>query len=391
MSAAAVRREDDRAGADTVPSVCFVCPTRSAAELLTGSPNADIGGAEVQMTHLASALARRGHTASCLVAGEGCAAEQASPDGVRVITAYELTEAHAGVSWLTRKWPGLWRAMSRADADVYITRGANWHTGAAVLFARLQGRSSVFWVASEDDVLAADREGGLPSHARVCFRYGLDRCDALVAQTRTQQRLVAERLGREATLIPNMWIPADGMAPAVTRDDRGVLWVGNIRPRKRPEMALEVAALLPDVHLTMVGGPVPGAEDLDERVRARAAALGNVTVAGHVPHEQVHEFYQRAAILLHTAEVEGFPNVFLEAWGHGLPVVSTFDPDGMIASHDLGRAAQTRDGLATGITELLTERAKHEVCRLNASRYVREYHDPAAVADAAERVLRSLV
>jgi len=372
------------------PHVCFVSPCSATAQLLRGTENTRVGGAEVQITLLASALARRGHAVSCVVAGEPGEAEHISQDGVRVIPAYNPADG-AGVSWLTRKWPELWRAMSQANADVYITRGANWHAGAAALFARLHGRSSVFWLASDSDVATADVEGALPFHARVCFRYGFDKCDAIVAQTREQRRLVLERFGREATVIPNMWVPPDGAAPAIARDQREVLWVGNIRPRKRPEMALEVAALVGDAHFTLVGGPVPGVEDLFERVQARAAALANVTLAGHVPHERVHEFYQRASLLLHTSASEGFPNVFLEAWGYGLPVVSTFDPDGVIVQRALGVVGRTAEELAIGIDELLTDGARNQGRAANASRHVRDHHHPDTIAEAAERLLLSLV
>jgi len=390
VASAAVSRRELTKPADRI-SVCFVSPTRSAAELLAGTANLHIGGAEVQITQLASRLARSGHTVSCLVPGPSSAAEEISTDGVRVIPAYELADVPGGASWLTRKWPGLWKAMSRADADVYVTRGANWHTGVTALFARLHGRSSVFWLASDSDVGAADGEEAAPLHVRMCFRYGVQRCDAIVAQTRTQQRLVAEQLGRKATVIPNMWIPSEKTAPTAARDDREVLWVGNIRARKRPELALEVAALLPDVHLTMVGGPVDGAEQLHDRVQTRAAALGNVTLTGHVPHDRIHEHYARASILLHTSMAEGFPNVFLEAWGHGLPVVSTFDPDSVIMHHGLGWVGQTGVELAARIAGLCADRRRYDTCSANALTYVRQYHYPDAVAGAVEPLLVSLV
>ncbi|MEW6333851.1 MAG: hypothetical protein AB1558_06250, partial [Thermodesulfobacteriota bacterium] len=43
---------------------------------------------------------------------------------------------------------------------------------------------------------------------------------------------------------------------------------------------------------------------------------------------------------------------FLEAWSHGLPIVTTFDPDGLIAEHRLGIASTDAPGLAAGIRRL---------------------------------------
>ena len=60
-----------------------------------------------------------------------------------------------------------------------------------------------------------------------------------------------------------------------------------------------------------------------------------------------------ASVLCSTSEAEGFPNTFLEAWSVGLPVVSTWDPDGLIRRKDLGLVGKSVDDLAAGLASLL--------------------------------------
>ncbi len=384
------RAHRSRNGRGCRPSVCFVSPSRATAELLSGRKGTDVGGAEVQVTHLAGLLARRAWEVSCIVADAGERLDSVNSDGVRVIQSYRPLSRAWSVGWLTHKWPRLWDAMRRADADIYITRGANWLAGAAALFGRRHGRLSVFWMASRQDALNYGTQSRLPVHVRACYRYGVRHADAIIAQTEEQRALMIQAANRHAIVIPNTWIPSNGDLSSLVLDDVGVLWVGNIRPRKRPEVALEVAELLPELPFTIIGGPVPGSEELYEGIVQRGNELGNVRCLGHVPHDEVHRYYAGATALLHTSEMEGFPNVFLEAWGHGLPVVSTFDPDGVIHRHRLGAICSTKARLASELRALTNDPVRCQATATRAINYVQRIHSPTAVASAVEDLLSRL-
>ena len=55
----------------------------------------------------------------------------------------------------------------------------------------------------------------------------------------------------------------------------------------------------------------------------QAAELKNLDFRGFVRYEKTHELYWRSRLLIHTSLREGFPNVFLQAWECGTPVVSS--------------------------------------------------------------------
>lgn len=106
-----------------------------------------------------------------------------------------------------------------------------------------------------------------------------------------------------------------------------LLTVGRVDEEKNPLLLPEVVARLVrddarDWRLTVCGdGP------LAEAVRRRAADLGvedRVDLRGFVsPSEGLRDLYRGADMFLHVSWTEGMPQVLLEAWAAGLPVVAT--------------------------------------------------------------------
>lgn len=381
--------QDTRGGVPQMrrPTICLVSPTESMAQLVLAAPNADIGGAEVQLSRIARLLSERGWGVSCVVPQQNGSPEVTGLSGVRIVGSYQSGPARGPLGWLTHKWPRLWAALRRADSDIYVTRGASWVAGAVGLYARLHGRKAVFWMASESDA-AALTGNHLGLHGRICYSRGLKYTALIIAQTQAQRRLMLDATGRRAVVVPSIWLSPNGAAPQVDVDRTDALWVGNIRQRKRPMLALDVAERLPELRFTLVGGPVPGEEALHEAVVRRASELGNVSCVGHVPHDEVHAYYRAASILLHTSAVEGFPNVFLEAWGEQLPVVSTCSPDGVIERHRLGLVAHTPDGLAQAVRNAM---AFSPEARQDIADWVRRCHGQDVVMEALEDALSSLI
>ncbi len=103
------------------------------------------------------------------------------------------------------------------------------------------------------------------------------------------------------------------------------------------------------------------------------------------------EFYRKASVLCCTSDFEGFPNTFLEAWSWGLPVVSTFDPDGLIIDRGLGQVAKDVGGLAAGIRALLDSPERWARASQSARDYYRENHDADKAMPRFEQVFLDAV
>ena len=323
-----------------------------------------IGGESVQQTLLARALVRRGHDVS-MVTADDSPAESAVREGIRIYRAYRPGAGIPVLRFAHPRWSGMWAALRRADADLYYTSCAGMHVGLLALYCARHRRRFVFRCASDAD---CDSSRLLIRYARDrwLYRYGLQRADVILVQNTAQARALEQHFslsGRAAGMLVE-W------AGAPSERDIDVLWVGNIRQVKRPDLVLELAARLPDTAFHMVGGPVPDEAALYERLRAAAVRHPNLTFHGPLPYAQASAMYGRARLLVNTSELEGFPNAYLQSWMRGVPIVSFNDPDGVIARHGLGAPVTSPDEMCAAIGRLLGDREELAAAGMRCRAYV---------------------
>jgi glycosyltransferase involved in cell wall biosynthesis len=293
------------------------------------------GGESVQQTLLARAFRASGHDVSMVVKDHG----QPQADAVDGITVYKSYQEQAGVPVLRFLHPRLTsivQALRMADADVYYQSCAGMLTGVTAWFCRRHGRRLVFRVAHDTDCIPGQHLINLWRDVKL-YEYGLRRADFIAAQGEHQQRLLEEHYQLSSHVI-NMAVEPPAQAPVPGHGDIDVLWVNNLRDFKRPDLVVELARLVPEVNITMIGGAVPGNDALYARIKEQAASLPNLDFLGAVPYAEVNGYFDRSRIFINTSDSEGFPNSFLQAWIRAVPVVSFFDPDGLIAQHGLGAA-----------------------------------------------------
>jgi glycosyltransferase involved in cell wall biosynthesis len=364
--------------------ICFVSPNNYDA--LVGRKG-HVGGMETQLATLARGLSDQGHRVSFITwdvgqtDGEDCG-------GIRVYTTCRPEAGLPVVRFVHPRWTSLSRAMGRADADVYCQGTAVGETGQVAAWCRRHGKRFLFLVLSDTDC-SLEPPSSMPLRHRLLRTYGLRRADTIVAQTETQRALIAQHLGRPSALVPPATSLPPGDAGARPREARPrLLWVGRFSAEKRLEWFLDVAERLPEMAFDVLGAanrPTPYASDLARR----AASLPNVVLHGHVNHQHVSAFYQRARLLLLTSRFEGFPSTMMEAWSHGVPTVSTVDPDGVVERQGLGLVAPSVPALVSAVLRLTASDDDWEACSRRAAAYVREHHSVEAAVGAFNRVLSS--
>jgi glycosyltransferase involved in cell wall biosynthesis len=356
------------------PSVCIVSHFAFGA-LSGGVSGRLVGGVEWQTSLTARWLAVRGWRVSMLTWDEG-QSDDTVIDGVRVIKICRRQAGLPGVRFFFPRWSGLIAAMRRADADVYYHNCGEYVTGQVAMWCRRHGRAFVYSVASDPDC-----DVRLPQmktlRERVLYRYGLRHAERIVVQTEKQQGMLRTGFGLDSLLIPMPCIGPDESGyvapPPPTPGMARVAWIGRVVPLKRLEWLLDIAARLPRVQFDVVGPPDPET-DYTRAVFARGRALPNVTMHGRVDRDRMPEIYRGASLLCCTSEYEGFPNTFLEAFSHGVPVVSTVDPDGVIVRHGLGGAAETIDQISDRIARLIDSASDWQASSRAARAYFQQHH-----------------
>jgi glycosyltransferase involved in cell wall biosynthesis len=332
-----------------------------------------VGGAEIQQWALARGLATRGFDVTIATCDFG-QEQLVERDGVKLLRTYAM---EAGIPIVRLFYPRLWKAMltlRRANAEVYLANGSGIPAGWAYHAARLCGSNFVFLTASDGDA-----EASLPwltkRRERWWYLEALRGADARVAQTQVQRHLFRQNFGVEVEVIPG---PAELTAlPADPGRNNSVFWLSTYKPAKRPEWFTELAERLPHVRFVMVGMPGAGEAARSWHAAQRAAAgMANLEVHGFVERARVSVFLRDAALFVHTSPAEGFPTTLLEAWSHGIPVVTTFDPDGIVARHGIGKVVRTVEGLVAPVAEMMSAPAERRAIGSRARRYVEEHHGP---------------
>ena len=338
------------------PSICIIA--HNAYGAMRGGLSGHIGGAEHQTALLARWLAERGYPTSLLTWDEGQSDETVIA-GVRIIRICGAEAGIPGLRFIHPRTTGLFAAMRQANADIYYHNAAENVTGIAAAWCQWRHRVFIYSVAS--DVAC---HCGLPAmnsmRDRALYRYGLRHADGIVVQTNRQRDLLKESFGLDAVPLPMPCrlpvaeIPSGNDLPPSGR----VAWVGRIDKMKRMEWILDIAEKMPDLAFDLVGANIelamrsPQLADYARGLHHRARSIKNVTWHGALPPDEVTEIYRQALCLCCTSAYEGFPNTFLEAWSQGRPVTSSFDPDGLIQSRELGSYASEVDEFVSVIRRL---------------------------------------
>lgn len=106
-----------------------------------------------------------------------------------------------------------------------------------------------------------------------------------------------------------------------------ILSVGRLDPEKNPLLAVDILAELAAAQggrwRLVVCGDGPLREEMERRL-AQLGLSGDAELRGYVPYEAgMRELYRGSHFLLLTSWTEGLPQVALEAFATGLPVVTT--------------------------------------------------------------------
>ncbi len=337
--------QPERPGRPAAPRplrVCFISPLGYG--LYRPALGLPFGGKEVQFYLLAAALAE----------------DPAFSVSVLTTVSHDPgTEPHGAVTVITRQGRGrltprsgrpfaalrgylsafadLSRTMGRINADVYLHAGAGVEVGAYALICWLRRRRFIFVVASSADLTRPCSEVAGP--LRGLFPIGLRLADAVVCRTQEQQARLKTSYWRDGILIRTAHpIPSTPLTPHASRST--LLWVGRAHPLKQPDLFLDLAERLPDQRCAMVIMRDPAHEDVLKRVRERANRSRNVAVYEDVPFDRIDRFFEQAGMLVNTSAYEGYPNTFVQAAMHCMPIVSwRVDPDGILEHYRMGRCA----------------------------------------------------
>jgi glycosyltransferase involved in cell wall biosynthesis len=282
----------------------------------------------------------------------------------------------------------VWRACADADASVYVYRGGGPLLWVVSAFCRVRRRKLVFSAASDldFDFDRPDRSGS----QLALYRRALPHADLIVAQRQEQLDLA-----RAAGFGPALMIRSSSL-PAEPTEQKGeaFLWISRLVDYKRPLSYLRLAESVPEARFWAVWNVTDETRpELAEEVESAVERIENLEVLGLLPHEELLSLISRAVAVVSTSAAEGMPNVFLEAWARGVPVLSLdYDPDGRIEALGLGIVAgNSEERFSEAARELWNRPELRSEMGRKGREYVMSEHSPGVVADRWAETLKALL
>jgi len=275
----------------------------------------------------------------------------------------------------------VWEAMQRIDPHIIYTRYASVHMGIAARYAMSSACTLIWHIASEWSVRPFQRQAlrTMPFDYlnKRMVEYGIRHADYIFGQAKYEEDLLRQNYGRTCDLIVGNWHP-EPTVPCSKRSPIKVVWVANIKSTKKPETFIELAARLRTVteaEFIMIGRP--GDTKYQRRLATQMQNVRGLTYLGEQSNDQINRILGESHIFVNTTdtEAEGFPNTFVQAWLHEVPVVSLHaDPDDLLTRQGLGFRSGSLDKLVQDTRRLIENADLRTRIGKRARAYAREHH-----------------
>jgi glycosyltransferase involved in cell wall biosynthesis len=199
--------------------------------------------------------------------------------------------------------------------------------------------------------------GGLiEDTSRTFVRRAIRESDAVAGNSRHMSETVERLGGRNAHTVYDgvdrrYYYPATKLKEGVCRPR--VLFAGSFRPYKRPDLMVRQAAKHPEWEFRLAG---IGEEQAACELLARELHCDNVVFLGHLNAAQLGEEMRVDRIFFHPSEIEGHPQVLVQAAACGLACVArnSYQPDYVIDGVT-GLLAGTDDELGEALANLMRD------------------------------------
>jgi glycosyltransferase involved in cell wall biosynthesis len=356
--------------------VCFVCP--KAYPLLNPACQATFGGAEVDLYLMGTELAKDTEFEVSFVTADYGQGQREIRGNVAIFKSLTFRENPLSGAWK------IWRAMKKANADIYFLEAASPGVPLTAMFCRRHKKHLVYRTAS---MLECNGKW-IRNHKILgkAFAWGLRKANAVITQNTKDQKNLLDTSGVSSVVVSNgLPIP-----PVDSASKEYVLWAGRSEAVKGPRRFIELARQFPNQPFMMICSPATGDRNYDN-LKEEAKTVPQLRFIGKVPFGEMRGYFQKAKILVNTSESEGFPNAFVQAAAAGAAILSyTVNPDEFLTRYGCGLACGgDMEKLKTGLAFLLENNRYVEIGQ-NGRKYAEQTHDITKIIEQYKTIFHSL-
>jgi glycosyltransferase involved in cell wall biosynthesis len=356
--------------------VCFVSP--KSYPLFERSAEGVFGGAEVDLYMLGTELAKDGNFEVSFVAADYGQDDERQIEGVRVVKSLDF-DRNSLVGAIR-----IWRALKRADADIYVIKTASPGVPLVAMFCRLKRRAFVYRTAHKRECDGTY----LKEHFVLgrAFAWSLRRARKVFAQNVSDAEGLKETIGVESVVVAN----GHRLGPVGESERDSILWVGRSAEFKRPEKFIALARKFAPERFVMICQRATGDKDYEQLVR-KVKIVPNIEFHERVGFDKIDGFFVRAKVFVNTSDAEGFANTFIQACRAGTAILSlNVNPDNFLDKFGCGVCCGgSVDKLAQELKVMLEEDSYGELGR-NGRKYAEENHDIAKIVERYKEIFSEL-
>jgi glycosyltransferase involved in cell wall biosynthesis len=155
------------------------------------------------------------------------------------------------------------------------------------------------------------------------YRFLFERADRLIVLSASWKNVIAQEYGLETKIriLPNPCLVAEARD---VQKEKKILFAGTLCERKGCTLLLDAFGLIadqcPEWRLVLLGnGDIEGLKVFSQNL----GILDKVDFLGGVEGKAKQDAFECASIFCLPSYAEGFPMSVLDAWGYGLPVITT--------------------------------------------------------------------
>jgi Glycosyl transferases group 1 len=354
-----------------------------------------IGGGELQMALLAKSLAIAGH--EVIVIDPFSDESFVTKEGVKILHVPDWNKGLPGIRMLWYRIPALYKLFVKQKADYYYVRMRSYLHLISYFGAKKVKGKFLLALASDIDLMNFKDKYIYEYKANfrlfkyltywlpndLVYKFLIKRADYIIRQHKGQ---LVENNPVRGTVVtfPNI-VDLQNLPVVNTPSKNYYIYVGSLTIMKGADKLYDIIRSIERDNIIMVVGQPNDKASLPifEQIRK----LDNADVKGRINHNETLQLMANAKALINTSENEGFPNVFLEAWPMGVPVLSLkVNPGNIFDYKGLGICFK---GDLSKMKNYINNNEVNEVSAEKMLSYVKEFHDFNTAAERFARMLNN--
>ncbi len=351
------------------------------------------GGGELQIALLAKALALKGH--EVIIVDPFAKESFTTSEGVRLINLPEWNKGFRGIRLFRYRIPALRKIFVEQNADYYYVRMRSYLHLIPYLASKRTKSKFIVAIAHDLDVLSFWKKFiyeykpkfdlvqfltlFLPND--LVFNYLLKKSDYITIQ-HSDQKLNSNRTRGKVSIYPNIFDQSN--IPLIKNPSRDYyIHVGSLTMLKGAAKLYQLIRSIEKENLVIIVGQPKDSKS--KKIYRALNKMENVVLKGRCTHCETMQLIANAKALINTSDFEGFPNIFLEAWSTGVPVISLrVNPGDVLNKHGLGICCE---GNLQRMKASIESNETGSIDKNKLISYVSEFHDLNTAGDRFLKII----